>query len=103
MSVLVGRAGTGKTYTLDAVREVLADFGRRRMIGVAPSARAARELADGAGIDAFTFPRFQLHHAATLAAGDVVVVDEAGMAATVDLHRVITAARQRRRPGDPRR
>ncbi len=81
MSVLVGRAGTGKTYTLAAVREVLADFGRRRIIGVAPSARAARELADGAGIEAFTFPRFQLHQAASLAAGDVVIVDEAGMAA----------------------
>ena len=71
----------------------LADFGQRRIIGVAPSARAARELADGARIDAFTFPRFQLHQAASLAAGDVVIVDEAGMAATVDLHRIITQAR----------
>ena len=94
VSVLVGRAGTGKTYTLAAVREVLADFGhRRRIIGVAPSARAARELADGAGIEAFTFPRFELHQAGSLAAGDVVIVDEAGMAATVDLHRVISQAR----------
>ena len=94
VSVLVGRAGTGKTYTLAAVREVLADFAGRRIIGVAPSARAARELADGAGVEAFTFPRFQLHQAASLAAGDVVIIDEAGMAATVDLHRVITQARR---------
>ena len=88
------RRADRQDYTLAAVREVLADFGGRRIIGVAPSARAARELADGAGVEAFTFPRFQLHQAASLAAGDVVIVDETGMAATVDLHRVITQARR---------
>ena len=66
---------------------------RKTTPGVAPSARAARELADAARIEAFTFPRFQLHQAASLTAGDVVIVDEAGMAATVDLHRVIVQAR----------
>lgn len=93
VGVLVGRAGTGKTYTLNTVRQVLGDRCGRRVIGVAPSARAARELADGAGIDAYTFPRFQLHAAADLDANTVVIVDEAGMAGTVDLHRVITHAR----------
>ena len=32
------------------------------VVGAAPSARAARELADGAGIDASTFPRFRHRH-----------------------------------------
>jgi ATP-dependent exoDNAse (exonuclease V) alpha subunit len=89
--VLVGRAGTGKTFTLAALRSVLSTAGSR-VVGVAPSARAARELADTAGIDAYTFPRFRLHVASGLCRSDVVVVDEAAMAATSDLHHVLTAA-----------
>ena len=74
------------------------------MIGVAPSARAARELADGAGIEAFTFPRFQLHVAAdTRPPTTSSSSTKPAMAGTVDLHRVITQRPPRRRPGDPRR
>ena len=90
VEVVVGRAGTGKTYTMNAVRHVLRAHGHR-LVGVCPTGRAARELADGAGIDAYTVPRLFTH--ADLTAGDVLVVDETGMCGTLDLHRILTHAR----------
>ena len=99
VDVIVGRAGTGKTYTMHTVRTVFESAGYR-VVGVAPSARAARELGDGAGIDAYTFPRFTLHAEAQLTDRHVVIVDEAGMAGTLDLHHVLTAARAVGSEGD---
>lgn len=90
VEAVVGRAGTGKTFTMNAVRHVFAAHSRR-VIGVCPTARAARELADGAHIETFTVPR--LFTETTIGPGDVVVVDEAGMCGTVDLHRIVTHAR----------
>ena len=60
VEVVVGRAGTGKTYTMRTVREVYETAGKR-LVGVCPTGRAARELADGAGIESFTIPRFADH------------------------------------------
>jgi len=93
IEVLVGRAGTGKTYTLAAVASAYRSAGWTT-IGVAPSARAARELETGAEIASFTVPRFD-HHLRDhpLTACSVVVVDEAGMCGTVDLHHIVTTAR----------
>ncbi|MCW2751173.1 MAG: conjugative relaxase, partial [Aeromicrobium sp.] len=94
IEVLVGRAGTGKTYTLAAVASAYRAAGWNT-IGVAPSARAARELETGAGIASFTVPRFDHHrNDHPLSANTVVIVDETGMCGTVDLHHVITTARQ---------
>lgn len=90
VDAVVGRAGTGKTFTMNAVRHVFVAH-NRRMIGVCPTARAARELADGAHIETFTVPR--LFAETTVGPGDVIVVDEAGMCGTVDLHRIVTHAR----------
>ena len=56
VEVVVGRAGSGKTYTMRTVREIYQTAGQR-LVGVCPTARAARELADGAGIKSFTIPR----------------------------------------------
>ena len=55
---------------------------------MAPSARAARELEAGAGIDSTTLARHLVEHR-DIDAGTVVVVDEAGMAAVRDLARVV--------------
>ena len=93
VEVVVGRAGSGKTFTMATVAAAYHAAGYR-VVGVAPSARAARELAEGAGFDSFTFPRFARHVAAHLDARHVVVVDEAAMAGTVDVHRVLTHAQQ---------
>jgi conjugative relaxase-like TrwC/TraI family protein len=89
VDVLVGRAGTGKTYTLGTVRSAYEAAGWT-VIGVAPSARAARELETGADISAQTIARF-LHSDQTLSATTLLVVDEAGMAATRDLARLVDA------------
>lgn len=93
VEVVVGRAGTGKTYTMNTVRQVYEAAGRR-LLGVAPSARAARELGDGAGIEAYTVPRFRTSCADTLSSSDVIVIDEAAMTGTVDLWNVCSAARR---------
>ena len=91
--MLVGPAGTGKTFTLDAVRAVYEAAGYR-VIGAAPLARAAHELEQGAHIPAFTLHRlmgswgrgFDLPDQRTL-----LVVDEAAMAGTRDLDAVVHA------------
>jgi ATP-dependent exoDNAse (exonuclease V) alpha subunit len=53
VDVIEALAGTGKTYTAGVLREVYAAAGYP-VIGVAPSARAARELTEQAGIPART-------------------------------------------------
>ena len=90
VTVLVGPAGTGKTFTLDVVRRVFEGAGQH-VVGVAPSARAAHELASDAHIPSATIHR-------QLGAWDrgldlpsertVLVVDEAAMAGIRELERV---------------
>lgn len=92
VSVLVGPAGTGKTYTLDTIRAVYETAGFR-VLGAAPSARAAHELHAGAHIESSTMHRllgswsrgFDLPDNQT-----VLVVDEAAMAGTRNLETVVT-------------
>ncbi|MEO6651395.1 MAG: AAA family ATPase [Ilumatobacteraceae bacterium] len=85
ISVLVGRAGTGKTHTLGTVRALYEDAGCT-VVGLAPSARASRELEAGAGICSTTLARHLVEHR-DIDASAVVMVDEAGMAAVRDLAR----------------
>jgi hypothetical protein len=94
IEVLIGRAGSGKTYTLAAVASAYRAAGWNT-VGVSPSARAARELETGARIPSFTVPRYDHHiHDHPLTTNTVVVVDEAGMCGTVELHDVIMTARR---------
>lgn len=82
VKTIVGPAGTGKTFALDAVREAYEAAGYQ-VIGAAPSARAAQELRSGAGIESSTMHSLLGRvEAGTVGfdAGSVVVVDEAGMA-----------------------
>jgi conjugative relaxase-like TrwC/TraI family protein len=90
VAVLVGRAGTGKTHTLGAVRQAYEAIGWD-VIGLAPSARAASELQDGSGIPSMTIAR---HRAADVPVTErtLMVVDEAGMAGTRDLAALIDQA-----------
>ena len=90
VAVLVGRAGTGKTHTLGAVRQVYEAIGWN-VIGLAPSARAARELEDGSGIESMTIAR-HLVNSVEVDSHTLVVVDESGMAGTRDLAAVIDQA-----------
>jgi conjugative relaxase-like TrwC/TraI family protein len=86
VSVLIGPAGTGKTFTLDAVRAAIEASGST-VTGAAPSARAAIELEAGADIPSSTLHSL-LARDRPVIPGSVLVIDEAGMA---DL-RVLEAA-----------
>lgn len=92
VSVLIGPAGTGKTYTLDAVRAGLENAGCR-VLGAAPSARAAIELEAGAGIPTSTLHALLRRWDQHLDAPDpntILVIDEAGMADIRTLEAAVT-------------
>jgi conjugative relaxase-like TrwC/TraI family protein len=85
----IGPAGTGKTTAMRLVARALA-ADDRRMVAVAPSARAAAVLRQGVGVAATTTAKLLHDHdhgadapvadALVLRRGDVLLVDEAGMA-----------------------
>ncbi len=94
VSVVEALAGTGKTYTAGVLREVYEAVGTQVM-GVAPTGRAARELTEEAGIPARTLDRLLTElekFDQTLPPGCVVILDEAGMAATRASAKLLHAA-----------
>ncbi len=108
LSVLTAPAGAGKTRTLGAAAAAWQQAGYR-VVGLAPSARAAAELADATGGQTDTLAKW-LHmrdRYASLPVGSkdwarcglndriVVLVDEASMANTLDLDRLTTFAAER--------
>ena len=101
--VLTAPAGAGKTTTLGAATRIWENAGFR-VVGLAPSARAAAELAKATGGTADTVAKW-LHQqsrlrdlpeheqaAWTLTERTVLVVDEASMASTFDLHQLAATA-----------
>ncbi|WP_028985088.1 MobF family relaxase [Sporichthya polymorpha] len=103
LSVLTAPAGAGKTRTLGLAAEAWSRAGHR-VLGLAPSARAAAELADATGSRTDTLAKWVYDHArrgrmpadararVVLDARSVVIVDEASMANTHALDTLITAA-----------
>jgi conjugative relaxase-like TrwC/TraI family protein len=100
VSVLTAPAGAGKTSTLGAASRAWQDAGYR-VVGLAPSARAAAELAAATGGPADTLAKWLHTHRsapptaqgpAELDGRTVVILDEASMASTLDLDPLITAA-----------
>ena len=96
VEVVVGRAGTGKTFALDAARRVWQDAGIP-VTGVALAARAALELQESAGIPSTTLARLLAQaddgrHGSPLKPGSVLVVDEAAMVGTRQLARLLDHA-----------
>ena len=83
VDVIEALAGTGKTYTAGVLRELYEDAGYT-VVGVAPTARAARELAEQAGISSRTLDSrvLAINAGRDLPPRSVVVFDEAGMAST---------------------
>lgn len=99
LAVAVGPAGSGKTTALRATTDAWRQSGRR-VVGLAPSARAATVLHTEIGIDTHTLARLLVRWRAgrlrpgDIRPGDMLLVDEAGMAATHDLddlHALATA------------
>ena len=97
--IVEGPAGTGKTRaTAQAVHRLRAQ--RRPVIGLAPSGKAADVLAAEARCETDTVAGFLTRHTgdrpSPWPAGTTVILDEAGMTATEDLHRLVTLAEQHR-------
>ena len=101
--VIVGPAGTGKTTTLDAA---VSDLHRhsRPVFGVAPTAKAAKVLGRETGMRTDTVAKL-LHEWARpvgpgqqwrLPAGTTLIVDEAGMLSTPNLHQLTQLATRER-------
>jgi conjugative relaxase-like TrwC/TraI family protein len=103
LSVLVAPAGSGKTTAVGAAAAAWHESGYR-VVGLAPSARAAAELAAATGTRCDTVAKF-LHEqargaavttgatsATRLTARSVLVVDEASMLATTDLDQLTALA-----------
>lgn len=92
--LVVGPAGTGKTRTLAAAVSELRRQGRP-VLGLAPSGKAADVLAAETGCPAVTVAKLLHDPDPRVPAGTTVLLDEAGMAATDDLDRLVALARGR--------
>ncbi len=98
LDLLIGPAGAGKTTAMHALRLAWEhEYGRGSVIGLAPSAAAARELADDLGIATENAAKWLHEHSqgrATVRASQLVIIDEASLAGTLTLDRISTLAMQ---------
>ena len=96
ISVMIGRAGTGKSYTLGAVKEAY-EAGGYRLRGLALSGIAAEGLQNESGIESTTIFR-QLedweNDRNVLGKDQVLVIDEAGMVGTRQMHKILEHAHE---------
>jgi conjugative relaxase-like TrwC/TraI family protein len=99
MAVLIGQAGTGKGVVIGAAREAWERDGRR-VIGTAVAGATAKRLGADSGIgETMTVDALTTRHASGglgLDERSVIVVDEAAMADTRRLARVVEAASESR-------
>lgn len=93
----IGPAGAGKTTAMEVFARAWEKSGNK-VVGLAPSAVAASVLGQDAGINTGTLSQFihpgsdNLAHGLDVGVGDVILVDEAGMASTRDLAELVRDA-----------
>ncbi|GAA3528306.1 hypothetical protein AFL01nite_02490 [Aeromicrobium flavum] len=92
VDLLIGPAGAGKTTAMHALRRAWqAEHGRASVVGLAPSAAAAKVLADDLDIECENTAKW-LHEntrdRAEFRAGQLVIIDEATLAGTLSLDRL---------------
>jgi conjugative relaxase-like TrwC/TraI family protein len=99
VAIVVGKAGTGKTFALAAAREAWEASGYH-VVGVALSWHAARGLEESASIPSASvealLARIRERPLSTLSRRSVVVVDEAAMVSTRQLAELANHAARRR-------
>lgn len=96
LSAMVGWAGTGKSYLMDAAREVWEDTGFR-VQGISVSGVAAKQLESSSHIPSRTIASFKLmlgNGYLELTDRDIVVMDEAGMTNLHDMAYVLDKVSQ---------
>ncbi|MCB5205481.1 Ti-type conjugative transfer relaxase TraA [Neorhizobium sp. T786] len=96
IATVVGFAGAGKSTLLEAANKAWVTDGRR-VFGAALAGKAAEGLEESAGIASRTLASWELswkNGRDRLQPGDVFVIDEAGMVASNQLSRFITAIEQ---------
>ena len=96
LGIVVGLAGAGKSTMLDAVRAAYTDGGHR-VQGLALAGKAADELGHSASIESRTIASWLMsldHGREQISAGDVYVMDEAGMVDNGTMKRVLDAVEQ---------
>lgn len=94
LSIVIGYAGSGKSALLDLAREAW-ERGGVSVRGAALSGIAAEGLENGSGIASRTIASLEhgwLRGSDMLGAGDVLVIDEAGMVGTRQMERVLSHA-----------
>lgn len=89
----IGPAGTGKTTSMKLAVSAIKQSGHN-VIAVAPSAKAAALLGQDTGAEAMTVDRLLLSEE-KLNAGDVVIIDEAGMLGTTQFVALVDQATER--------
>lgn len=96
LDLLVGPAGAGKTTALRALRRAWeAEHGHGSVVGLAPSAVAAEVLAGDLGIPTENTAKWwqtYRDHGVGFVAGQLVIVDEASLAGTLALDRLVRVA-----------
>ncbi|BCR81699.1 MobF family relaxase [Arachnia rubra] len=95
LTVGIGPAGAGKTTAMRVATQAIASAGARTW-GVTVSAAAAEQLETATGMPSVTIAKWLHEHRQgrlNIQPGDVVVVDEAGMASATDLAAITRTAR----------
>lgn len=97
----IGAAGAGKTASVSLAVETIQAAGGR-VIGMAPTAAAAKVLGDELGIGADTVAKVLAANTngakagpLSIRPGDVLLIDEAGMVSTRDFDALVTIAAER--------
>ena len=96
LAVVIGDAGTGKSFSMKVAREAWQAQGLN-VRGAALAGKAADELQAGSGIDSRTLASLEFawkNGKDKLTSRDVLVIDEAGMIGSRQLGRVLKAAEQ---------
>lgn len=91
ISIIVGRAGTGKTYALKAAKDAFTKAGYH-VQGIALSGIAAQGLQEASGIPSRTIASFTYalqKETLKLTKDDIIILDEAGMTDTYALSEII--------------